>query len=148
MEGWRKRLIWNVRRTPEGGIAIRLKNKTGAVSIKGTIVSGSPTDTEAFRVAVANSPVPFGIVYESGIADGELCWVVIQGVAEILIKDGTSATLSNWVGVSDTAGRATALGHPGTVPPEADLHNREMGHCLETKAAGVNVLVKIITHFN
>jgi hypothetical protein len=145
---WRARLTSRFRVTPEGGYAIRLINKTGAASVKGTIVVAADNADSAFKTAPANSPAPYGAVYESGIADGEPCFVVVGGIADVLLKDGTAATRGNWVGVSDTAGRAYATDHPGSVPPEAAVHSRELGHCIENKDAGVGVLAKIVMHFN
>lgn len=140
----------NVKFTPEGGLAIRLTNKTGAASVKGTIISSSFTTENAFEVALADSSIPQGAVYESGVADGSPCWVVVAGIAEVLLKDATPSTVGYWVGMSDAAGRADAgdTGHPGTTPPEQAVHNKELGHCLETKTAGTDVLCNIIMHFN
>lgn len=142
------RTYFRVRRTPDGGIAIRLINDSGANSIRGTIVSASLNVDAGFRTVGANSIVPFGVVYESDIPDGQYCWVVIQGMADVLLKDGTGSTRGNWVGVSDTAGRADASSHPGSTPPDAAVHNREIGHCLQTVAAGTDVLTRCILHFN
>ena len=145
-----KRAFEKVTITPEGGIAVRLINKTGATSIKGTIVSASFTTDNAFQVSAIDSVIPMGAVYESGVPDGQFCWVVVSGIAEVLLKDATPAVRGNWVGTADVAGRVLAGGggHPGTNPPAQAEHNKELGHCLESKDAGVNVLVKIIMHFN
>ena len=139
-----------VRTTPEGGIAIKLINKTGAVSKKGTIVSASFTTDNAFNTSIADSVIPQGSVYESGVPDGQLCWVVVSGIAEVLLKNDTPAVRGNWVGMSDAAGRVSAGGggHTGTNPPAQAEHNKEIGHCLESKEAGTDVLAKIIMHFN
>lgn len=140
----------NVTITPEGGIAVRLMNKTGADSVKGQIVSASFTHDSAFQTALASSIIPQGAVYESGVPDGQMCWVVVSGIAEVLLKDTTPSVHGNWVGMSDVAGRVLAGGggHPGTTPPEQATHNSEIGHCLESKPAGTNVLAKVIMHFN
>ena len=136
--------------TPEGGIAVKLMNKTGADSVKGQIVSASMAHDNAFNTTAADAIIPAGAVYESGVPDGQMCWVVVSGIAEVLLKDGTPSVHGNWIGMSDVAGRVSAGGggHPGTTPPEQAIHNSEMGHCLESKTAGTNVLAKIIMHFN
>ena len=136
--------------TPEGGIAVRLMNKTGADSVKGQIVSADHTNDNAFQTTGASAIIPAGAVYESGVPDGQMCWVVVSGIAEVLLKDDTPSVHGNWVGVSAVAGRVLAGGggHPGTTPPEQAIHNSEIGHCLESKDAGTNVFAKIIMHFN
>lgn len=135
----------HIQMTNEGGLAIRLYNKTGATSVKGTIVTpaGSGQDISV-AVVPGDAEYPMGIVYESGIPDGSLMLVVVSGVAKVLLKDGEAATAGYWCGVSDTAGRMiTANAVPGT-----PTHNREIGHCLETKSAGTSVLAMVNLHFN
>jgi hypothetical protein len=141
-----------VRFTPEGGLAIRLTNKTGAASIKGTLVAASTATANAFEVTGASGALNcVGAVYESGIADGSECWVVVAGIAEVLLKDSTASTLGYWAKTSeDTAGRADITNSAPTGGSVAALedHNQEIGHCLETKASGTSVLAKIVMHFN
>lgn len=137
--------------TPEGGLAVQLTNKTGAASVKGTLVEADDTTDNAFKVMVADDPDPIGAVYEDGIADGEPCWVVVAGIAEVLIEDGTAATRSYWAKVSDTvAGRAdiTNPAPAGGAIAALEDHFTEIGHCLETKGSGTDVLAKIVMHFN
>lgn len=131
--------------TPEGGYAILLTNKTGANSVKGTLVKcGTGTDN-SFIVSPTNEQQTIGAVYESGIADGSECWVVIGGIAECLLEDSTAATRSYWCGVSGTtAGRMQTA----AAPPNTTQHWEELGHTLESKAGGTDVLCKIAMHFN
>lgn len=137
----------NVALTPEGGIAIRLINKTGAVSVKGTIVRCSTTTNNAFEVMPTVDFDSIGAVYESGIADGSLCWVVVGGIAEVLVQNGIAPARENWVGTSTTvAGRAWFGAVP--VPPTDARHFQEIGHCLESKVASPDQLCKIVMHFN
>ena len=133
--------------TPEGGIAFRMINKTGTASIKGTAVSPASAITNGF-VLQSNEFDTIGFVYEDGIADGELCWVVKLGTAEALLEDGTASTAGNWVRASDVDGRADASlsAPPGNFNTATVEHFKEIGHCLETKAAGTNVLAKINIH--
>ena len=133
--------------TPLGGIATYLINKTGAPSVAGSIVSAGTADNSV-RLTPANAPIPVGVMYESGVPDGDYCLVVITGRAEVLLKDGTGSSAGNWVGVSDVAGRAIADMHPGATPPDTTEHNRELGHCLTTCEAGINVLINVLLHFN
>ncbi len=131
--------------TTEGGVAIRYYNKTGAVSVKGTIVTpaGSGADLSV-AVVPGDAEYPMGIVYESGIPADAPMRVVVSGIARVLLQDGEAATAGYWCGVSDTAGRMfTNNAVPGT-----PTHNREIGHCVETKAAGTDVLAMVNLHFN
>ena len=136
--------------TPLGGICIRLLNKTGVASVLGTVVQADTINDNAFKICEADGVQPIAIVYQAGVADGSLCWIVVYGVAQVLLKDATLSTKGNWVYVSDVAGRADAslLVPPGGGIPELDIHMGEIGHCIESKGANTDVLAKIIVHFN
>ena len=136
--------------TAEGGLAISLTNKTGAASVKGMIVDASTTTDDAFGIEGADDLNPIGVVYEAGVADGSECWVVVQGIAEVLLKDSTASTKGYWVKVSDAAGRADATNAapPGGTVQALEIHMQEIGHCIESKTAGTDVLAKIVMHFN
>ena len=136
--------------TADGGYAIELINDTGEFSVRGTVVQASTNVDGGFQVAGADSAIPIGIVYDSDVAHGSLCRVIVSGQADVLLKDDTPAIRGNWVGVSDVAGRAWAGGgiHPGTNPPAQAEHNRELGHCLQSVTAGTNKLARIVLHFN
>lgn len=135
--------------TPEGGLAIKMTNNTGAASIKGTLIESNETTANSFQV-LSDEYDCIGIVYEDGIADGEECYIVISGVAEVLIEDGTASTHGNWVESSTVSGRADAtqaLPAGGTIA-ELQNHFKEIGHCIESKTAGTDVLAKCVIHFN
>jgi hypothetical protein len=136
--------------TSEGGLAVRLTNKTGSASVKGDIVRASTGTNEAFSQAPADSDEPIGIVYESGIADGSECLIVISGRAQVLLKNSTAATRGNWVKVSDAAGRADATNAapPGGTVAALEEHMREVGHALESITAGTDNLCYIMIHWN
>lgn len=134
--------------TPEGGFAVRLINNTGAPSVKGTLVIASTSLDGAFLPCPANGFQPIGVVYEAGIANGSLCLVVVGGVADVLLQNGTSSTRGNWCRTSiTTAGRMDATGAGGG-PGFVAQHFAEVGHCLQSKLAGVDVLCRILMHFN
>ncbi len=139
-----------VKKTVEGGIAIRLTNKTGAASVRGTIVVASTGTDNAFSAAGVDSDMPIGIVYDVGVVDGSECWVVVYGIAQVLLKDATAATRGYWVKVSDTAGRADATTSvpPGGTVGALEEHMQEVGHCIESKTSGTNVLSQCVIHFN
>ncbi len=140
----------NIIVTPLGGIAVRLTNKTGVASVKGTVVKLSTADDDSFVLSGISEAQPIGVVFEAGVADGSLCWVIILGIAEVLLENTTAGTHGNWVYASATAGRANAtlLVPPAGGIPELDQHMQELGHCLQTIAGGTNVLCKILIHFN
>jgi hypothetical protein len=136
--------------TPEGGRAVWLTNDTGNASVKGTIVRTSTSIDRGFVVSAADENQAIGVVYDDGIADGGLCRVVMGGLAEVLLKDGTASTHGNWVYCSDVGGRADAT---LPAPPvggvvELDIHMREIGHCFESKVSGTDVLVLCAIHPN
>ena len=145
LEAWSEVIV-----TPLGGICIRLLNKTGVASVLGTVVQADTVNDNAFKVCEANGVQPIAVVYQVGVADGSLCWIVVIGVAQVLLKDTTLSTKGNWVKVSDVAGRAdaTLLVPPGGGIPELDIHMGEIGHCIESKGADTDVLAKIVVHFN
>jgi hypothetical protein len=132
--------------TSDGGLAVRKTNKTGALSVKGTIVKNSATTDNAFDVANTDAIDPTGVVYEGGVADGNECWVVVNGIAQVLLEDSTAATRDNWVRTSSTtAGRADAT---GSSPPSQIVHFQEVGHADESQSAGTDVLCRVSVHFN
>lgn len=138
----------NIMFTPEGGLAIRMINKTGAASVKGHIVEAEGTTDMGVGKAGINDPDPIGIMYESGVADGSYCWVVTQGIAEVLY--GTTVTRATFARVPVTAdsvaaGLAVAEALP-TSPFATDKHFQEIGHPVES--IGAPGLAKTVLHFN
>ena len=131
--------------TEDGGMFILLANKTGAVSVKGTIIVAADMGVS---IAPADTFVPFGIIAEDGIAINGLVKVVVSGLAYVLLKNGEASFAGSWVGVSDVAGRAYLPSKPSTEPPSTTEHSREIGHCLQTVTAGTNKLALIGVHFN
>ena len=136
--------------TTEGGIAISLTNKTGVASVKGSLVATSMVTDHAFELQTDEINT-IGIVYEDGIADGSECLVVVSGIADVLLKDATASTRGFWAIAADTDGRADITQptpSPNTTTNEHTIHFKEIGHCLESKVAGTNVLAKCVLHFN
>ncbi|MCK9575308.1 MAG: hypothetical protein WCX32_01725 [Clostridia bacterium] len=129
--------------TTEGGFFETFTNNTGT-SVKGTIVVASTTVDNGVDIAPANSQMPIGVIYETGIINGSPVKVVVYGKADVLLKDGETATSGYWCGVSNTAGR---MYQAATVPSTTE-HNRETGHSLKTTSSGTNVLSLIQVHFN
>ena len=130
-----------------GGFMVKMTNKTGSASVKGTVVYVSTTNDNAFNVNPINGDMPFGIVYTDGIADGSECWVVVQGIAEVLLVNST-ATTRGYIAYSSAsvAGRIDT----SATAPAITTHMREIGHTLASSAGGTgtSALVKCILHFN
>lgn len=137
--------------TPEGGTAVRVINKTGSASVKGTVVGASSTTDDAFETVAANGVDPIGAVYENGVADGDYCWIVRHGRCQVLLEDSTAATRDYWAKVSDTqAGRAdiTNAAPPGGTIVALEDHFSELGHGAENVSAGTDKLAYIWMHQN
>jgi hypothetical protein len=125
--------------TAEGGICVKVKNRTGAPTIKGLVVCACPAEDGAVVVAQASSVVPIGVVYDSGVPDGGFATIVIDGVADVLLQSSSVSTSGNWVGVSATeAGRADAT---NGIPPGLPERDSKLGFSLETIATGGPLVV-------
>jgi hypothetical protein len=130
--------------TKEDGIAIWFINDTGADSVKGTILEPSSLIDLAVSLEETGGINPIGVMYSDGIPDGEPVLVVISGLAEVLVDAAAAVTRGYWAGTSDTtAGRAQVRNSP----PATVAHDQEIGHYMESKAGGPDVLAKIIVHF-
>lgn len=145
---------WNtqsefVKFTPEGGIAIKILNDTGAASIKGMIVKGSTVLNNGVSIIPIGNPDPIGIIYDDGIPNGEYIWIVIQGKAQVLystpVTRGTFSRVPQSGDGSATAGYAINEALP--VPPFSnDKHFQEIGHPIESR--GTPGLAMTMIHFN
>lgn len=141
-----------VMHTPIGGIAIQKINKTGAPSIKGTVIEVDDSQDFSIKLTEADTDDATGIIYNSGIPDGGLVWVVIDGAADALLEDSSACLHGNWARTSITqAGRvdATNLGPPaGGLILELEQHFKEVGHCEQSVTAGTDKLARINIHLN
>ena len=135
--------------TDDGGLAIKLTNKTGAASIEGYVVTASDTTDNAVMLVPVQDPDAIGVFLESDVADGDEAWVVISGIAEVYFSNApTKGYLARTGLTADTgevSGQALSEAIP-TSPFATDKHFCEIGHILETKSeAG---LAKVVLHFN
>lgn len=129
--------------TSEGGTYQTFVNNTGT-SVKGTIVVASRTVYNGVDIAPAQTKMPIGVIYESGVANGSNVKVVTYGKAEVLLEDGKSSTMGWWAAVSDNDdGRMYQ-----ETTPNASEHYQEIGHSLESKSSGTDVLSLVQLHFN
>ena len=132
--------------TPEGGIYIWMTNGTAGATVKGSVVAVSTTADNQF-VLQSNEFDSIGVVYDNGIPVGGRCRVVITGRAQVLFKDTVAAVRGYVALAADTDGRATNIEVPSSNPVAAE-HFKEIGHVMESKDAGTNVLVYCMLHFN
>ena len=139
-----------VRFTPEGGLAVRLTNKTGSASVKGTVVAAHGSVDNAVKKIIVDVPDPIGVIYDDGIPDGYLVWVVISGRAQVLfVGNTTRGYLARGFltadGGSYEAGKALAEAVPGS-PFASDKHFYEIGHVIESRTGAG--LAFCVLHFN
>lgn len=135
-----------IRITPEGGFAVKLANNTGSLIAKGSALAASPNHDNSVILQTSEFDC-VGFAYED-IATGSQGWVVTTGVCDALLANSTSATRGYWAKCSATDGRIEVTTAPSGIGALATSeHFREVGHCLETKTGGTNVLVKILLHF-
>jgi len=136
----------NIVLTPEGGIGHYLTNGTGSASVKGSVVSASTSADNSF-ILQANQYDAIGVVYDNAVADGAQCLVIFSGLAEVLFADGVAPVHGYWTQAHTTDGRATNAAAPsGGGFTNADEHFKELGHCLESKSAGTDVLALCTVH--
>jgi hypothetical protein len=133
--------------TDDGGLAVKFTNGTGSVSVLGEVVSASQT-ADGHIVRQANEFDSIGVVNESGVPNGEDVWVTVSGKARVLLKNGTSCTTGQLAIAADTDGRMLAINNPGSGLPATETHFKEIGHVMETKGSGTDVLAMIVLHFN
>ena len=126
---------------------MKLINKTGGATVKGTVISLDTANDKSF-VAQSSEYDSIGVVYEAGVADASSAWVWCNGsLAQVLYKDATAAT-RGYVCIADAVnGRASDVEVPSSNPIVAE-HFKEIGHVAESKNAGTNVLVLVHLHFN
>lgn len=139
----------NVLVTELGGLAVKMVNKTGGASVKGYVVTASTTTENGVKLIEVDIPAPIGIIYNSGIADGDDVWVVIQGIAEVYyIGNTTLGYLARGFITGDAgyvSGQALAEAVP-TSPFATDKHFYEIGHLLEARVGAG--LAKTVLHYN
>ncbi len=133
---------YNFKITPEGGFAVRLTNKTGAVTVKGQIVSHEGTVANAFDLTAVDANHCLGVVYESGVVDGAPCWVVVGGIAQVLMKN--AATMGHICRIPLTADDGEAAGYAMDAVQSGTASVYKIGDVLET--ADAEVLCKVLLH--
>ena len=130
--------------TATGGIAIKLTNKTGSNTVQGQIINSYTATAidDAFKLISLNDQEIIGIVLEAGVADGSEAWVVISGIADVLMDAGGSARGDRIISSGNTAGSGDVWNVGGAVA----THFQEIGHCIETRVGAG--LARCVLHFN
>jgi hypothetical protein len=135
--------------TAIGGFAILLTNTTGAVTVKGQTVKPDTATDDAVILTAADDDACIGVFLDAGVADDAEAWVVVSGIADVLMGDNEAATRGNWVETNSTeAGYADAT---AASPAAAPQHFNEIGHCIESVSAtgaGTHILARCVLHFN
>lgn len=80
----------NITVTSDGGVAIILKNNTGAESVKGYVVTADETELGAVKLIEQGGLNPIGVIYESGVPDGLDMLVSVSGIADVYFSGSTS----------------------------------------------------------
>jgi len=135
-----------IKLTPEGGIAIKLLNKTGGATVKGYCVDTHTVDN-SFHYVPHGTPDCIGVVYDAGIADSLPCWVVVSGIADVFFANTAVAGYFARTHVTASASIVgTAYNEAVPTPPfDVDKHFQEIGHVLESGDPGLH---KCVLHFN
>ena len=133
--------------TNERGFLVKVKNNTGAASVKGHILAADPAADNAVIIEASGFD-PIGICAESGIAAGSDMWMWCNGsICQVMMKDSTAA-VRGYVGLCDDVdGVAYVIQVPNSNPVVAE-HFREIGHCMQSVDAGTGVMALFSIHFN
>jgi hypothetical protein len=133
--------------TGERGFVQKMLNKTGGATVKGTVVSLSNATDKGFK-AQSDEFDSIGVVAEAGVADASEAWIWVNGsICQVLWKDGQTSTREYVALAADTDGMALNVSVPTSNPVVAE-HFKEIGHVMESKGSGTNVLVLCHLHFN
>ncbi len=133
--------------TGERGFLIRMVNGDLGATVKGTLVAANAGTDNAFQTESSEFDA-IGVVAQSGVAAGGKCWVWVNGsICQVLWKDGQTSTRGYVALCADTDGRGYNVAVP-TSNPVVGEHFKEIGHVLETKGSGTDVLVLCSIHFN
>jgi hypothetical protein len=139
-----------VKFTEDGGLAILMRNWTGAASVKGLVVRLSSTGNRKVVPVIVDAPDPIGVFLDDDVENGGEAWVVVAGVAYVYFVGNTTAgnlarTFITADGAAYVTGQALAEAIP-TSPFASDKHFCEMGHVVDSRTGAG--LARVILHFN
>ena len=124
-----------------GGHLIKLTNKTGANSVAGQLVQTDTTTNDAVNLSGVNSDDTIGIILNSGVSDGSKMWIVVSGIADVLM-DAVGSVRGDRIITAPVGGFAT----PWNVGGAVATHFQEIGHCIESRVGAG--LARCVLHFN
>ena len=128
--------------TALGGFAILLINQSGGNTVQGNIVEANPAIPGSVVLSVLGSLNPIGVFLDTGIPNGTPAWVVVSGLAIVLI-DGAACVAGDRI-VTSGAG-VPGLGTPNNAPAVA-VHFQEVGHCV-VGSGGAPGPATLVLHF-
>jgi len=131
----------NFKITPEGGFAVRLTNMSGAVTVQGQIVGIKTGTDNAFDLTAVDATHCLGVVYEGGVADAAECWVVVSGIAQVLMKNAATRGHICRIPLTGDSGEA---GYAMDAEQSTSASVYKIGDVLESAAA--DVLCKVLLH--
>lgn len=107
--GFSQVIYQNFRITKEGGVAIKLTNKSGATITKGKVVSLATNYNAAF-ILCTNGYKPTGVVYDTSVTNNGVAWIIKNGMADVLLETNSTVIAGNYVYASEGAfaGRVNA----------------------------------------
>jgi len=133
-------VVQNIKFTPLGGLAIKVRNVTGSPILKGMLVKASTTDDNSVILAMGTDA--FGVAYEN-ISDNPFGWIVISGVAEVLPYSDITPVRGDRVRI-----HASQYGYAdfsSTPSNDVDTHSKEIGYCIKGATAGQ--LARVLLQF-
>ena len=134
--------------TEHGGLARQFVSNLGGDSVEGTTVHFDSTSNTIIKTE-QNEPDCMGVIYNSGVPNGQKVWVVFSGCAKVLmVGAATAGHLARTFVTADgdfEAGKAKSEAIPAS-PFASDKHFAEIGHVFETTAGAGLALVNL--HFN
>lgn len=130
--------------TAMGGFAIKMTNKTGGNTVAGQIIRVYTLTAinDAFTTCALNDTNPIGIVLDAGVSDGSEAWVVVSGIADVLMDAGGASRGDRIITSGNTGGSGDVWNVGGAVA----THFQEIGHCIESRG-GTAGLARCVLHF-
>ena len=127
--------------TPEGGFAVRLTNKSGAATVKGTIVSIKAGGDGEFELTPVNATHCLGVVETDAVVDGGSAFVTVAGIAPVLMKNNSTAGHICRIPLTDDDDEAAGYAMDAAQSSSASVY--KIGDVLETKNANTLCLVRL-----
>lgn len=137
--------------TAEGGYAIKLKNMSMATSQKGRLVKASAGTDKAVEICDTNiggtSAHAIGVFYDDNVPHGLDTWIVVGGIADVLLESLASCLTGDYLFESMTGDDGYASAQ--TALPTTDQMIGHIGHCIRTSGGGDDhKLTRAVLHFN